>query len=245
MNGITHILFDLGNTLVYFEGDWAWVFRKALIACASELERLGMNMEAGRFQQAFGAALQHYYQEREIDLVESTTLHLLHRTLAEMGVTYLPDAVMEAGLEAFYRVTQASWIPEPDSLDTLQELAQQGFHMGVLSNAAYDPDPQMQVDDAGFRPYLDFVLTSAAFGRRKPHRSIFLHALSKWGATPDQVVMVGDTLAADIIGARQTGIRSIWLSRRAGKGVGQDDVQRARPDAVIRQLADLPGLLSG
>jgi HAD superfamily hydrolase (TIGR01509 family) len=243
MNGITHILFDLGNTLVYFDGDWPWVFRKALIACASELERLGMNLKPDLFQQAFGAALQNYYQKREIDLVESTTLHLLHRTLAELGVTYLPDVVMEAGLEAFYRVTQASWIPDPDSVDTLQALAQRGFHMGVLSNAAYDPDPQMQVDDAGFRPYLDFVLTSAAFGRRKPHRSIFFHALSKWGATPTQVAMVGDTLMADILGARQTGIRSIWLSGRAGAG-SDEDLQRARPDAVIQQLGDLPGLFS-
>ncbi len=245
MDRITHILFDLGNTLMYFEGDWPWVFRKALIACASELARLGMNLKPSDFEEAFGSRLKAYYKQREIDLVERTTLHLLHHTLAEMGVTYLPDAVMEAGLEAFYRVTQASWIPEPDSLETLRVLADRGFHMGVLSNAAYDPDPQMQVDDAGFRPFLDFVLTSAAFGRRKPHTSIFLHALDRWGIAPEEAVMVGDTLMADIFGARVANMRSIWLTRRVGEADRGTDLKRARPDVVIQRLGELTDLLSG
>ena len=52
--------------------------------------------------------------------------------------------------------------------------------------------------------------------------------------------MVGDKLHADILGANQLGMYSIWINRRA-ELIPQDE--NIKPDAVISSLSELPQLL--
>jgi FMN phosphatase YigB (HAD superfamily) len=53
--------------------------------------------------------------------------------------------------------------------------------------------------------------------------------------------MVGDTLDADILGANQKGIYSVWINRRVDyEEEGELTIQ---PQAVISDLAQLPSLL--
>jgi len=245
MNQITHILFDLGNTLVHFSGEKDQVFDSALTACADGLRSAGLKLDEAQFHSHLGADLMAYYDRREVDLVEDTTLHLLRNTLAGMGYSFYPEDVLQAGLDAFYRVTQAAWVPEEGVERTVRSLFERGYRLAVLSNAAYDPDPIKQVEDAGLRPYMDFVLTSAAFGRRKPHPGIFEHALKIWPAKAANTVMVGDTLEADILGARRAGLKSIWLTRRVGPDELEAGQAEAAPDAVIADLSELISIFPG
>ena len=62
-------------------------------------------------------------------------------------------------------------------------------------------------------PYFDHIVISGAFGRGKPDPSIFQHALSKFSLQAEDVLMVGDNLMTDIIGAEKAGIRSVWINR--------------------------------
>jgi putative hydrolase of the HAD superfamily len=71
----------------------------------------------------------------------------------------------------------------------------------------------------------------------KPHPSIFESALRQAGAAADQSVMVGDSLAHDIEGARRLGMRAVLLSRSGDPAGCPDDVP------VIRSLRQLPALL--
>jgi putative hydrolase of the HAD superfamily len=59
--------------------------------------------------------------------------------------------------------------------------------------------------------YFDPILSSAGFGRTKPHPSIFTQVLTTWGIPAPAAVMVGDTLGADILGAASVGMRSILV----------------------------------
>ena len=55
--------------------------------------------------------------------------------------------------------------------------------------------------------------------------------------------MVGDTLNADILGANNAGLFSIWINRRVDiSGLSQEE-KNIRPDATISSLAELPPLL--
>ena len=53
--------------------------------------------------------------------------------------------------------------------------------------------------------------------------------------------MIGDVLTADVLGANQLGMYSIWLTRRAD--VPQDGELPAQPRATIKTLDELPLLL--
>jgi putative hydrolase of the HAD superfamily len=54
---------------------------------------------------------------------------------------------------------------------------------------------------------------SKSHGWTKPHASIFESALAALGTGPAETVMVGDSYADDIEGARALGMRAILLDR--------------------------------
>jgi FMN phosphatase YigB (HAD superfamily) len=113
----------------------------------------------------------------------------------------------------------------------------------MISNAGDDADVQHLIDRAGLRPYFQVILSSAAQGIRKPNPRIFTTALAALKSTPGQAAMVGDTLGADILGARNAGIYAVWITRRADSPANRAHADTIRPDATIAALSELPGLL--
>ena len=103
---------------------------------------------------------------------------------------------------------------------------------------------QNLVDKAEVRPYLDFVLSSASCGIRKPNPEIFNIALKRWGFSPQEVAMVGDTLDADVLGGKNAGLYTIWITRRVGVSPNPAKLDHIQPDATIQTLAELPALLA-
>ena len=78
----------------------------------------------------------------------------------------------------------------------------------------------------------------------KPHPEIF-HQAQKYFQTPvEEMVLVGDTLATDIAGAKQVGMRSVWITRRADRPENQVLMEKIIPNFQINTLAELPDLLN-
>ena len=66
--------------------------------------------------------------------------------------------------------------------------------------------------------------------------------LSRWNLPPDAVIMVGDTLSADILGANNAGMRGVLLS--ADEPPWNNQVRETiLPDATVPALTELPGLI--
>jgi len=163
--------------------------------------------------------------------------------LTQSGYAAAPESVLRAALEAMYAVTQAYWKVVDDAHATLQTLCSQGYRLGMISNAADDQDVQVLVDQAELRSYFDFILTSAAEGIRKPNPRIFRTALARWGLPPARAAMVGDMLGADILGAKNAGIFSVWVTRHADSAANRAHEDTIVPDAAISTLKELPPLL--
>ena len=238
------VLFDLGNTLLYFDGDWSQVLPECDRVLLKALQAAGLPLADQPFLQMLDERFNSYYYERNTEFIEYTTLFIVQNVLAELGIPEAPAPALRQAVEAMYAVSQVHWIREEETLPTLDRLRQMGCCMGLISNAGDDADVQTLVDNAHIRPYFDVILTSAGQGIRKPNPRIFLNALKTWGASPARAVMVGDTLGADILGARNAGIYSVWITRRSSKPGNQDHLDTIQPDAVIENLSELPGLLS-
>ena len=82
------------------------------------------------------------------------------------------------------------------------------------------------------------AVSSAEHGYLKPHPSIFHEALQRAGVRADASVMVGDSVAHDVEGARGVGMRPVLLHRAEGSAPAS-----AVDVPVIRTLAELPSLL--
>jgi HAD superfamily hydrolase (TIGR01662 family) len=241
---IKNILFDLGNTLLFFDGHWPDIFTQADQQLFSVLKNAGLVLQEENFKTEFRKRLNDYFAERESEFIEHTTAYVLRRLLVNYGYPDPPEEVIAEALKEMYHASQTHWIPEDDCLTTLQALNARHYRLGVVSNASDDADVQTLVDNAGIRPHIDFALSSAACGIRKPNPRIFEIALENWvDATPENTIMVGDTLGADILGARNANIYCVWITRRADSPSNQDHQDTISPDAKINALAELPPLI--
>ncbi|MBI5962770.1 MAG: HAD family hydrolase [Chloroflexi bacterium] len=232
---IRHILFDLGGTLMHAREDWTPVYARADQLLTDKLREYDIELD----NHIFRARLHQYYEQREQNFQETTYHFVLRELLKELGYFEVAESVLRSALDAMYSVTQTNWQLEDDSLDTIQKLKFKNYHLGIFSNAGDDNDVQELVESFGVRPYFDFVLTSAACYYRKPHPRAFEIALAQWNIEPEDAVMVGDSLQADIYGAQGLTMKTIWLTRRAQ--FTADEEQRIKPDF---SLPSLNGLLS-
>lgn len=238
-----YVLFDLGGTLIYFDGDWPTAMAAGIKESTHTLKSLGYNLDEETFPAAYHALIQEYYRKGEDALIQYTSQYVLRKAIIQALRVRLPASHLREALRALYGVTQQYWRVEPDAAAALQLLRARGCQLGIISNAPDDDDVRALVDQAGLRKFFDFVLSSAVAKVRKPDPGIFTAALAKWGAIAEQAVMVGDTVTADVAGAKRMGIASVWILRRADTPESHAAAEIHRPDATIRALSELPDLL--
>ncbi len=241
IESIRVVIFDLGGTLIFDKDPWPPIFSRADGALWRVLNRYRVTLGASDLYPGYRTFLNFHYQfaRHKTGLDEVTTTSLLGDLLRNNGQPLSQEALREA-IRALYKVTQNNWYPEKDALPTLKALQEKGFRLGLISNAADDENTQKLLDKGKFRPYFEFVLSSAAFGLRKPHPRIFQTALEHFKIPRKQVVMVGDTFEADIVGSQQVGMKSIWITRRVRQ---VKKYPFFKPDAVVDTLAEIPSLL--
>lgn len=240
---IRGVIFDLGSTLIRFEGSWDEVLDQARQALIDGLHDQGILVEPQTFAAEFHRQMQVHSRERETEFLEITTAHLLRSVLTGFGHTDPPEGAIRAALRRMYAVSQAHWHPMPDVYDVLDQLQRQGYRLGLISNAGDEEDVQRLIDQARLRHYFDPILVSAAIGVRKPNPAIFRRVLDAWGLPPQEVVMVGDTLAADILGAQNAGLHQIWLTAQADSPSNHAHAATIYPEATASSLAELPALI--
>jgi len=234
---IRHIIFDLGGTLMHSREDWAPVFARADQALTSKLKENDIELDAIVFRDR----LHEYYEQRDHDYQETTYHLVLRELLKDLGYAEVAEPILRSALDAMYTVTQTNWLLEDDTIATIQKLKSNQYHLGIFSNAGDDKDVQELIENFGIRSYFDFVLTSAAAYYRKPHLRAFEIALAQWSIPPEDAVMIGDSLEADIRGAKRLNMKTIWLTRRAQ--FNADLEQRIQPDFSLSSLNDLLPLL--
>jgi len=235
---IQALLFDLGSTLIYAKDPWPPIYQRADRALAEVLRRAGIHLDPNRFYEDYASFMDAYYSMQDERNIEQTSFSALRELLAKKGYHDVPDEVLMEALDAEYAITQTNWFAEEDAIPTLQTLRKEGYRLGMVSNTSHDKNVQQLVDRFGFRPFFEIIVTSAALGIRKPDRRIFQVALDHFSLTPESVAMVGDTPSADLEGANQLGMYSIWITRRAG---GPDPA--IQPRATVALLNEIPPLL--
>ena len=103
----------------------------------------------------------------------------------------------------------------------------------ILSNADND-DPLIDILlRNGF--HFNFIVTSELVEAYKPQPIIFQKALAGMKCQKDQVILIGDSQLSDVLGAKNFGIKVIWLNRK-GESLGADFPE---PDYQITNLNQL------
>jgi HAD superfamily hydrolase (TIGR01662 family) len=232
------ILFDLGGTLIYFDGNWPEAEAESNRLMQAWLQNAGYQLRQD-FGDTFSDRIRAFWAASESDFIEITAEYFLRNLLAEEGYSAMPDQVIRGALDVKFAVTQQQWKLEDDALAVLELLKKQGFRLGIVSNSSDRQNVETMLVRLGLRPYFEAVLTSAEAGVRKPNPKLFHLALDAFQISPERTIMVGDTLGADILGAQAAGIRAVYITRRADRYDNRAHEDTIVPDAVIGSLSEL------
>jgi HAD superfamily hydrolase (TIGR01509 family) len=123
-----------------------------------------------------------------------------------------------------------------DTLPCLDALAPQ-YRMGLLSNGSRLPQT------IGLAHYFETVVFAQDHQVAKPDRGLFQVVEQRLDVDPDYCVLVGDHPLNDVVGAKRSGWRAVWVDRDGdGEYVCPDGCDE-EPDAVVTSLAQLPEVL--
>jgi HAD superfamily hydrolase (TIGR01662 family) len=236
---IRAVFFDLGNTLMYDKNPWGELFRRAEVELWRSLHRVGVTSSGRELYGEHHTFFDYYYKLRAQNLDEPGILPVFRQLLDDKQIQVSEPDLLTA-FHSMYTVTQDNWFVEPDAVPTLLTLKEYGYHLGIISNSADDENTYTLIDKGHLRSYFEFIISSAAFGKRKPHPAIFHAALDHFNIPAEQAVMVGDLLEADILGARAVGMNTIWITRHIGKMSNPGGVE---PDATVSTLSEIPALI--
>ena len=87
------------------------------------------------------------------------------------------------------------------------------YKLHIITNG-FEEVQHKKLKNSGIDHYFSTVTTSEEVGLKKPNPKVFLTALNKANSFPTQSVMIGDSLEADILGANNIGMETIFYNYR-------------------------------
>ena len=211
-----YILFDLDDTLF----DHTRASRIALAAIhAAHADDVSFDI----FAQEHARVLEVYHRRflrGELTLDQARTARMIELFAAFEIAINTPDALAIAAL--YRREHQGNRVLVEGARDLLEALQQQ-TQLGIVTNNATAEQIE-KLRALNIAHFFDTIVISEDVGVTKPDKRIFEIALERLGARPTEVVMVGDSLSADIEGATNAGIASVWLNRKNEQTLAGADI---------------------
>lgn len=125
-----------------------------------------------------------------------------------------------------------------DGASELVKYLSSKYKVYSASNAIYNQQLN-RLKMAGLYDYFSGFFVSEKIGHQKPTKEFFDYCYDNIGGLEkEQIIMIGDSLTADIIGAKNYGIKSIWFNRDKK----QNDLTIV-PDFTVNKLEEIKNIL--
>jgi HAD superfamily hydrolase (TIGR01549 family) len=235
-NGSRAVLFDLDGTLRFHRPS----FNDAYLEFASQL-----GVPDGNDRRGIAMRWLHYYWAQSPELLADlevcggdedrfwtnhARLYLLCLKCSEEQAADLAPILFQH-MRAGYQPEDFLVEGLPQILQTLKDC---GFRLAVVSNRSKAYEDELVYHR--IRAYFEFALAAGPLNSWKPDAVIFQHALTLLGLQPHEVIYVGDNFFADVLGARNAGLKPVLI-----------DPDNLFPEAdcpVIHDLGELVELLT-
>lgn len=207
---IKAVIFDLGDTLILTD---RWDYDKCLTKLLVSLrhDNVHVTVSFNEFKQAYFEVRNQMYAEAEQSLKE-VDFHLrISKTLGRFNLNYSSDSpAITHAAEAFVKVFVEE-VRMEDFIPILLANLKKKYKLGLVSNFAYPPGLWRILQRFNLAKFFDVVIVSGELGLRKPHPKIFEAALEALGVKAAEAVFIGDSLKADVFGAKKAGLKTVYV----------------------------------
>ena len=126
-------------------------------------------------------------------------------------IGYPPEAV-----DPFKHAFRAAWGTThtlvPGAKETLERLHNKGYRLFAASNS-FGHLQRSRLERAGVLHLFEDTYISIDIGYDKPDVRFYEEALRRCGLQANEVLMIGDSMTTDIIGARAAGLDALYFDR--------------------------------
>jgi putative hydrolase of the HAD superfamily len=230
---IKAVLFDMFDTLMLIEHEHAF-YDPSLRRAHEFLVQNGVNVSFDVFRDAYIEARDALYAEADAKMEEPHFNLRVADALKSLGYDYDVSSEMVSGATLAFCEEFMNYVRIDENAEEVLRKLRGKYKLGIVSNFAIPECVSKLLEKHELDVFFDAVVVSGAINKRKPSPEIFEKALEKLDVDAENTVFVGDTVDADIQGAKSVGMRTIFVERRA-----QKESERVRPDRTIRSLSGL------
>lgn len=123
----------------------------------------------------------------------------------------------EAFISTLVQYYLAEWsqeIAETPGIQRFLSRASSVYTLGIVSNTHHSDLVRYNLSRFAMEKYFSIIVTSIAFGLRKPDPRIFVHALEKMNMTAQETIFIGDDKKEDFEGATKAGIDAYLVGKK-------------------------------
>ena len=208
MSTYKHLFFDLDHTL--------WDFDANAKDALQDLYTLLRLKEAGIND--FTAFYTHYLHHNSIlwDRYHQGTISSEELKWKRMSRTLLEfkngdEKLAKKMSEEFLEILPVKKKVFPYTFEILSYLTAKNYHLHLITNG-FEKTQWNKLHNSLLGKYFEEVITSEASNSIKPNAAIFEYALLKTKAQLSESIMIGDSLDADIQGAMNAGMDSVFVN---------------------------------
>lgn len=222
-NGIKHVFFDLDHTLWDFDKNSGLTFKKIF-------ELNNINIELGTFLKVYEPINLKYWKLYREERVSKPDLRYgrLKEAFDTLGVSVKDDMINHLSEAYIDYLTTFNHLFE-GAIEILEYL-QYKYHLHIITNG-FEEAQERKMQNSKIRSYFKTVTNSEMVGVKKPNPKIFNYALNSAEANPNESIMIGDSLEADIAGAQKVGMRTIHFDYK--------DIHNGDGNVRVKQLKAL------
>ncbi len=221
------LLFDADRTLLDFDAAEAHSLRQVL-------ESEGLEWEA-RYQSIYQEINRACWHDFERGLLKKEHLRTIRFERFFLEIRWRAD-VVEVSRRYLAFLGQCGHLV--DGVDHLIPTLAKDHRLAIITNGLKEVQ-RTRLERTGLLPHFEFVVVSDEIGPAKPQAAFFEYTADQMGH-PDKsrVLVIGDSLHADIKGGQDFGYATCWYNPH-----GQQNRTEARPDFEIREMGLVAGLL--
>ena len=227
-----HLFFDLDHTLWDFDAN-------AEESLAELYDFFQLEAKAiGPFNKFYSIYLNHNLTlwsrfEKGYITTEELKWRRMWRTLLDFQIA--DEKLAKDMSEYFLEVLPTKKKVFEYTFEILEYLTDKKYALHLITNG-FEKTQRIKLESSGLTKYFKNIITSEISNSVKPKKEIFEYAVNKAHGKIEESIMIGDNLNADILGAKNAGMDSVFVNH-INAACGEE------PTYIIRHLKELERIL--